>query len=84
MHSKFLLVDGRNAMVGTANFDNRSLKLNYETNLIVFDTAFADAFKRRVLDDFAQADELDLAAWKRRPAAQRLVENLFNLASPAL
>ena len=84
MHSKFLLVDGRNAMVGTANFDNRSLKLNYETNLIVFDTAFADAFKRRVLDDFAHADELDLAAWKRRPATQRLVENLFNLASPAL
>ena len=84
MHSKFLLVDGRNAMVGTANFDNRSLKLNYETNLIVFDTAFADAFKRRVLDDYAHADELELTAWRRRSAAQRLVENLFNLVSPAL
>ena len=84
MHSKFLLVDGRNAMVGTANFDNRSLKLNYETNLVVFDAAFGDSLKHRVSGDFAQSDELDLAAWKRRPAPQKLVENLFNLASPAL
>jgi cardiolipin synthase A/B len=84
MHSKFLLIDGRNAMVGTANFDNRSLKLNYESNLIVFDADFADSFKRRVLDDYANADELSLAVWKRRPTVQRLVENLFNLVSPAL
>jgi cardiolipin synthase len=84
MHCKFLLIDGRNAMVGTANFDNRSLKLNYETNLIVFDTAFADAFKQRVLDDYAQADDLSLAAWRRRSARQQLVENFFNLTSPAL
>ena len=84
MHSKFLMIDGRTAMVGTANFDNRSLKLNYETNLIVFDHAFVDRFKQRVLGDYAQADELHLDAWRRRPRAQRLVENFFNLASPAL
>ena len=84
MHGKFLIVDGRNVMLGTANFDNRSLKLNYETNLIVFDTAFANSFKRRVLADYAHAEELSLASWRRRPFKHRLVENLFNLASPAL
>jgi cardiolipin synthase len=84
MHSKFMLVDGRNAMVGSANFDNRSLKLNYETTLVIFDSVFTDACKRRVLSDYAQADEIHLDAWRRRPASQRLVENFFNLASPAL
>jgi cardiolipin synthase len=84
MHSKFMLVDNRIAMLGTANFDNRSLKLNYETNLLVFDPAFASAFKRLTLDDYAQADNLDLTIWMRRGASVRLVENFFNLMSPAL
>lgn len=84
MHSKFMLVDDRIAMLGTANFDNRSLKLNYETNLMVFDAAFTSAFKRLALDDYARSDNLDLALWRRRGTAQRLVENFFNLMSPAL
>ncbi len=84
MHSKFLMIDSRTTMIGTANFDNRSLKLNYETNLIVFDEAFANRFKARILGDFALADKLSLSTWRRRSRSQRLIENLFNLASPAL
>ncbi len=84
MHSKFMLVDNRIAMLGTANFDNRSLKLNYETNLLVFDAAFAASFKRLALDDYARADNLELTLWKRRRNSARLVENFFNLMSPAL
>jgi cardiolipin synthase len=84
MHSKFMLTDDRVAMLGTANFDNRSLKLNYETNLLAFDPAFAARLKRLALDDFAQADEIGLREWLRRPAHDRLIENFFNLMSPAL
>ncbi|MDD5704845.1 MAG: cardiolipin synthase [Kiritimatiellae bacterium] len=84
MHSKFMLVDDRIAMLGTANFDNRSLKLNYETNLLVFDPDFVSTFKRLVLDDYALADRLELDVWLKRSHAMRLVENFFNLISPAL
>jgi cardiolipin synthase len=39
-HSKFLLVDEDYAQVGSANLDPRSLRLNFELNVEVFDTSF--------------------------------------------
>ncbi len=84
MHSKFMLLDDHIAMLGTANFDNRSLKLNYETNLLVFDADFTAQFKRLTWDDYRLSDELDLNLWKRRKFSTRLLENLFNLMSPTL
>ena len=39
MHSKFVLVDGEWASVGSANTDNRSLFLNFELNCQFFDAA---------------------------------------------
>ncbi len=45
-HSKLMTVDGRWAFVGSANWDPRSLRLNFELNVEVFDTVFA-----RKMDD---------------------------------
>ena len=36
-HQKVLLVDDEVAAVGTVNFDNRSLHLNFENTVLVFD-----------------------------------------------
>jgi cardiolipin synthase len=84
LHAKAMVVDERIALVGSANLDNRSLRLNYETNLAVFDAAFAAEVKRALLADFAAAGEIDLNAWRARPAWRRLVENFFNLMGPSL
>ena len=35
VHSKTMVVDGEYCSVGSANFDDRSLVLNFETNLLV-------------------------------------------------
>ena len=40
VHSKLLLVDEDYAQVGSANMDPRSLRLNFELNVEVFDAAF--------------------------------------------
>jgi len=82
IHSKAALIDDTIAIVGSANFDPRSLFLNYETNLVVFDTAFAATLKHTILDDFAHAHEILYAEWRRRPQAQQLAENFFNLFHP--
>lgn len=84
MHAKALLVDDRLAIIGSANMDNRSLRMNYETNLAVLHEGFTTSLKQIVLNDFAQADELDLTTWQRRPVTQQLVESFFNLMSPSL
>ena len=48
MHAKAMIVDGVLSIVGSANFDNRSLELNDELNVAVFDRALA----ARLLADF--------------------------------
>ncbi|MCC6560081.1 MAG: PLDc N-terminal domain-containing protein [Xanthomonadales bacterium] len=39
MHAKFVLVDQRYALFGSANIDARSLFLNYESTLVAYDAA---------------------------------------------
>ncbi len=84
MHAKALLVDDTVAVVGTANLDIRSLRLNYETNLVVHDETFVNQLKAIVLEDEALSERLSLAAWQVRPTAHRVVENLCYLLSPIL
>ena len=84
MHAKALIVDDTLAMVGSANLDVRSLRLNYESNLIVYDPGYIGALKRIVLNDQAHSDELDLAAWQTRPTSHRLLENACYLLTPML
>lgn len=82
IHAKAAVIDDAIAIVGSANFDPRSLFLNYETNLVVFDTEFAATLKHAILDDFAHAHEILYAKWRRRPQTQQLIENFFNLFHP--
>ena len=79
-----MIIDDRISIVGTANWDVRSLRLNYETNIAVLDEAFANSLKRVVLDDEAQSTEVDLATWRERPQWHRLAENACSLMTPIL
>ena len=40
--------------------------------------------KALLLEDLAQSTELNLNTWLKRPASQKLAENLFALMSPVL
>lgn len=84
MHAKALLVDDVFAFIGTSNLDVRSFRLDYETNLAVCDFRFAERLKELVLEDIALSDEVDLAAWGRRSAGERVLENLCSLLVPVL
>jgi cardiolipin synthase len=84
LHTKSIAVDGAMAMFGTVNFDYRSLWLNYEVALFVYDAEFT-----RQLGDLHQSyvrksRRLDRATWNTRPFGRRLVENTLRLASPLL
>jgi cardiolipin synthase A/B len=84
LHAKALMVDDALALVGTANLDARSLRLNYESNLAVYDEAFIGRLKRIVLEDIAASREMELAAWRRRPLSRKIAENFCMLLSPVL
>ena len=79
LHAKVITVDRTVASVGSANFTSRSLLLDDEVNVVVFDPAVV-----RILDDHFEADlessePVDPQAWPDRSLAQRALEVVAGL-----
>ncbi len=84
LHTKSATVDGRLSLFGSLNLDPRSLHLNYEITLAVYDSAFtADlrALQQSYIDCSAP---VDMAAWGSRRPVTRFVEDAARLISPLL
>ena len=60
--------------VGSANFDNRSFRLNDEANLNVIDREIAAVETRAFEEDKARAREVSYRDWLNRPAWQRVTD----------
>jgi cardiolipin synthase len=72
------------SMFGTVNLDMRSLWINYEVALFVYEPEFARdlaALQRTYLED---SDHLDPATWGTRSFQERFLENALRLVSPIL
>lgn len=83
LHSKALLVDDRLAIIGSANFDHRSFRLNFEASLLVEDPALAQALKQQFEQDFTHAPRV--RSDRPQPLlTARLPEALARLLSPLL
>jgi cardiolipin synthase A/B len=78
MHTKAIVVDGILSIVGSANFDNRSLELNDELNLAVFDRSLASRLTADFEADLRQSHKLDLEAWRSRPLHIRAREKMWS------
>ena len=74
LHAKTLCVDGSWSSVGTVNFDNRSFQLHDEVTLAVWDERFAGELHEAFERDLERSDQIDLDRWRRRGAAQRVIE----------
>ena len=84
LHAKALLVDNQWALVGSANFDIRSFRLNFELNLEALGP-FAEQTLRSALDEeMDRSREMELRAFEKRPHWEPLMEGLCGLASPIL
>jgi cardiolipin synthase len=84
IHAKAMTVDDRMAVVGTSNWDFRSLYSNYETSLAVYDARFVTHLKLLMKEDLHKSRELELEVFKRRPILHRYLENTCGLFSPLL
>jgi cardiolipin synthase len=84
LHGKYLLLDDRASMVGTANFDNRSFRLNFEITAAVFDSTFAADVERMFEADFARSRAMHAGAYDEKPAWFRFAVRLSRLAAPVL
>jgi cardiolipin synthase len=75
LHHKVMLADNYRSAIGSANFDNRSFRLNFEMTVEVQDEAFAREVERLFMDDFAGSrltteNELEARSFPFRLAVQ--------------
>ncbi|MES2568531.1 MAG: phospholipase D-like domain-containing protein [Verrucomicrobiota bacterium] len=73
-HCKTMIIDGFWTSVGSANFDNRSFRLNDEANLNIIGTDIAETETRAFDADLLRAREVTYADWLARPAWQRVID----------
>ena len=78
MHTKAMVVDGTLAIVGSANFDNRSLELNDELNIAVFDAPLSARLTADFERDLTRSMRLDLDTWRSRPIHIRAREQVWS------
>ena len=84
LHTKSLIVDGELSLFGSVNLDMRSLWLNFEISLFVYDRDFTARLNALHDDYLSRSTLLDSKTWQARPHWHRLAENTFRLLGPLL
>ncbi len=84
LHAKILSCDGRMCSMGTANFDIRSLKLNYEVNAVFYDQKLTGEIDQQISKDLEGSTEVTLADFNKIPIIVRLRNSLMRLFSALL
>jgi cardiolipin synthase len=84
IHAKTMVVDGRIVLLGSANMDMRSFRLNFEVHTLIHDEVTAKKLEASFNDDLAQTVAVDLATWAKRPLGNRIAEGAGRFVSPLL
>jgi cardiolipin synthase len=84
LHSKTLSIDGVWSLVGTPNFDTRSLLLNFEVAVALPGARTAQQLEEQFEDDLQHSTRIDLETFRKRPLARKISEQVLKLFSPVL
>ncbi|GGQ72371.1 phosphatidylserine/phosphatidylglycerophosphate/cardiolipin synthase family protein [Streptomyces althioticus] len=74
LHTKIITVDGVCSLIGSTNFNRRSLEHDEEVMLAVLDEDFTARLDEDFDADRKQSEAVDPARWRRRPLHARLAE----------
>jgi cardiolipin synthase len=83
-HSKLMIVDGHWVLLGSANWDARSLRLNFELNVECYGRDFAQRMELVIKQKLRRAREVTLTGVDGRPFLPRLRDAVARLFSPYL
>ncbi|MBX3021482.1 MAG: cardiolipin synthase [Bdellovibrionales bacterium] len=82
LHTKSITIDGEVSLFGSLNMDPRSLRINFEITLSIYDKAFTQDLRALQKSYLDQASRLDLKSYQGR--THRLLEDVARLAEPLL
>jgi cardiolipin synthase len=76
------VVDGIAASVGSANWDVRSFRLNFEANAFLYDEKYAGQLKAAFENDLSFCTEITPESYQNRPRRIKIKEQVSRLFSP--
>jgi cardiolipin synthase len=83
-HTKLMVVDGLWSLVGSTNWDPRSLRLNFEYNIECYDETLAGRLEKLVEERIEEAEEVLLEDLNARSIPVRLRDGISQMFSPYL
>ena len=84
LHTKSLTIDGKMSIFGSVNLDMRSLWLDFEISLLVYDSDFTGRLRSLQEVYLGNSDPLDPEQWRHRSAWHRFKEDTCRLLAPLL
>lgn len=84
LHTKSISVDGEYCMFGSLNLDMRSLWLNFEVSLFIYDRELVTQIRDMQIGYLNNAGLIDPDTIRQRPLSQRFFENAVHLLAPLL
>lgn len=84
LHTKSISVDGEISLIGSLNLDPRSMYLNFEITIAVFDAGFTAELRDLQLRYIGQSEMMDLEKWRSRSIVTKFAENVARLLGPLL
>jgi cardiolipin synthase len=84
LHSKAMIIDDRVALFGSANFDPRSLFVNFEVGVVGYTPSDVAAIKRWVDGLLPSCREATAEQLKSRPIFGNIMEDVSRLLAPLL
>lgn len=83
-HSKLMVIDRQWCFIGSSNLDSRSLRLNFEIDLEIYDRVLAEQIEDGIDQRLTTAHQMTLERLKARSLANRIIDRFFWLGSPYL
>jgi cardiolipin synthase len=79
LHSKTIVADSVWSLVGSSNFDHRSVLFNDEVDAVVIGQKTGESLERYFTDGEQHAHQVDAKTWARRPFVRKLRERFWRL-----
>jgi cardiolipin synthase A/B len=79
LHSKTAVMDSVWSVIGSSNFDHRSVLFNDEVDAVVLSAATGATLEQDFLQDLQHAHLVDYATWRKRPEGEKFREEFWQL-----
>jgi cardiolipin synthase len=79
LHSKIVITDRVWSIVGSSNFDHRSVLFNDEIDAVVIGSQTGSALEDFFQQDLQHAQRVDAQSWDQRPFSERVRERFWRL-----